>query len=101
MYYDSTLYIYSNIDNKHYDYFDYIGAKVGIQQYEPDGDMDIVECKETIRKEWDAAKAPKSLINYDTIKLIELKKLCKESKIKGASTLNRQAVIDLLIAFDY
>lgn len=46
-------YLYDRNDTEHYDYFDYLGEKNAKNQYEPDSDMDFVEFKKTMRKEWD------------------------------------------------
>lgn len=46
-------YMYDETDTKHYDYFDYLGDKNAKKQYEPDSDMDFVEFKNVIRKEWE------------------------------------------------
>jgi len=48
-------YMYDIGDTKHYDYFDYTGTNGGKNQYEPDSDMDFIEFKKTMRKEWDAS----------------------------------------------
>lgn len=45
-------YMYKKDNTSHYDYFDYLDADGKQQQYEPDSDMDFVEFKETMRKEW-------------------------------------------------
>lgn len=45
-------YMYSSTSNNHYDYFDYIDDSGKKQQYDPDSDMDFLEFKKTIRKEW-------------------------------------------------
>jgi predicted metal-dependent enzyme (double-stranded beta helix superfamily) len=45
-------YMYEHDDTKHYDYFDYLDGDAKIQQFEPDSDMDFVEFKKTMRKEW-------------------------------------------------
>jgi hypothetical protein len=50
-------YMYEEGDTKHYDYFDYVEAEKGIQQFEPDSDMDFLAFKETMRKEWAEQKA--------------------------------------------
>jgi len=47
-------YMYDEDSKGHYDYFDYIDANGNIQQYEPDSDMDFVDFKELMRKEWSA-----------------------------------------------
>jgi hypothetical protein len=47
-------YMYDSSDTNHYDYFDYLGSKNAKQQYEPDSDMEFLEFKKTIRKEWDS-----------------------------------------------
>ncbi len=46
-------YLYGNKDRLHYDYFDYIGDRNAKEQFEPDSDMDFIEFKKTMRKEWD------------------------------------------------
>jgi hypothetical protein len=44
-------YMYEDSDTTHYDYFDYLdGKKTG--QFEPDSDMDFIEFKATMKKEW-------------------------------------------------
>lgn len=45
-------YLYDNYDKIHYDYFDYIGDKNAKNQYEPDSDMDFLEFKKLMQKEW-------------------------------------------------
>lgn len=47
-------YLYDSTDTTHYDYFDYLGNKNSKQQYEPDSDMDFLDFKKTIRKEWES-----------------------------------------------
>jgi hypothetical protein len=47
-------YIYENDNTTHYDYFDYVAASGNIKQFEPDSDMDFIEFRETMRKEWEA-----------------------------------------------
>lgn len=54
-------YLYDISDAAHYDYFDYLGDNNAKAQYEPDSDMDFLEFKKTIRKEWDANKKENSL----------------------------------------
>jgi hypothetical protein len=44
------MYDIENID--HYDYFDYINADNKKQQYEPDSDMEFIEFKNLMKKEW-------------------------------------------------
>jgi len=45
-------YMYETDDSKHYDYFDYLDGS-GVQQpFEPNSDMDFIEFKKTIKKEW-------------------------------------------------
>ena len=46
-------YLYDQKDNEHYDYFDYVDSDGNIQQYEPDSDMDFVDFKELMKKEWE------------------------------------------------
>jgi len=45
-------YLYDNDDKTHYDYFDYLGDKNAKNQYEPDSDMDFLEFKKLMQKEW-------------------------------------------------
>lgn len=45
-------YMYEAADRAHYDYFDYKDADGAIQQFEPDSDMDFVEFKATMKREW-------------------------------------------------
>lgn len=45
-------YMYETSDKKHYDYFDYVEESKGIQQFEPDSDMDFIEFKKIMKKEW-------------------------------------------------
>jgi hypothetical protein len=45
-------YMYETDDSKHYDYFDYLDGS-GVQQpFEPNSDMDFIEFKKIIKKEW-------------------------------------------------
>lgn len=46
-------YMYDGEDVSHYDYFDYIDNGV-VQQYEPDSDMDFIEFKKLMKKEWES-----------------------------------------------
>jgi hypothetical protein len=46
-------YLYDQKDTGHYDYFDYVDSDGTIQQYEPDSDMDFVDFKELMKKEWE------------------------------------------------
>ena len=45
-------YMYNNINKIHYDYFDYVNVDGELEQYEPDSDMDFVEFKLLMKKEW-------------------------------------------------
>jgi hypothetical protein len=45
-------YMYKQDNIKHYDYFDYLDADGKRQQYEPDSDMDFIDFKKQIKKEW-------------------------------------------------
>ena len=45
-------YMYEQQDTTHYDYFDYLDENYVPQQFEPNSDMDFVEFKKQIRKEW-------------------------------------------------
>jgi uncharacterized cupin superfamily protein len=49
-------YMYDHDDKVHYDYFDYIDEDKRVQQYEPQSDMDFVEFKELMKKEWKSRK---------------------------------------------
>jgi hypothetical protein len=49
-------YMYENVDNKHYDYFDYLDSKGKKQNYEPDSDMDFILFKETMKQEWESRR---------------------------------------------
>jgi hypothetical protein len=49
-------YMYGLDNKKHYDYFDYIDDDKKIIQYEPDSDMNFVEFKERMKKEWNNLK---------------------------------------------
>jgi hypothetical protein len=53
-------YMYENDDIAHYDYFDYIDADGQRKQYEPDSDMDFVQFKMLMKKEW--ASRPKQTL---------------------------------------
>lgn len=44
--------MYDDDNLKHYDYFDYLDASGIVQQYEPDSDMDFVDFKSLMKKEW-------------------------------------------------
>ena len=45
-------YMYENSNKDHYDYFDYIDADNQNRPYEPDSDMDFVDFKKQMKKEW-------------------------------------------------
>lgn len=45
-------YMYEQDDKRHYDAFDYLEKGQPIQQFEPDSDMDFIEFKKTMKKEW-------------------------------------------------
>jgi hypothetical protein len=47
-------YMYPETDQTHYPYFDYIGKAGVISQFLPDSDMDFLQFRETMRKEWEA-----------------------------------------------
>jgi hypothetical protein len=47
-------YIYENDNTTHYDYFDYVAASGNIKQFEPDSDMDFIEFREIVKKEWES-----------------------------------------------
>jgi hypothetical protein len=45
-------YMYDETNKGHYDYFDYLDENGATRQYEPDSDMDFVQFKALIKKEW-------------------------------------------------
>ena len=45
-------YMYEDENTQHYDYFDYIDANKQEQQFDPNSDMDFLEFKKTMRREW-------------------------------------------------
>ena len=45
-------YMYRQDNTAHYDYFDYINDGNKIEQYEPDSDMDFIDFKKTMKREW-------------------------------------------------
>jgi hypothetical protein len=45
-------YMYESDDTEHYDYFDYLDGSGVKQVFEPDSDMDYLEFKATMKKEW-------------------------------------------------
>jgi hypothetical protein len=47
-------YMYDSKNNVHYDYFDYLDPNGKKQQYEPDSDMDFLQFKALMKKEWAA-----------------------------------------------
>jgi hypothetical protein len=47
-------YMYNENNKAHYDYFDYLDDKGNKQQYEPDSDMDFIDFKKLIMREWKA-----------------------------------------------
>lgn len=49
-------YMYGSNNNTHYDYFDYIDDNKKIVQYEPDSDMEFIEFKSLMKKEWGERK---------------------------------------------
>jgi hypothetical protein len=60
-------YMYEDENNKHYDYFDFLDEDGNKQKYEPDSDMDFINFKELMRKEWDQynkTKRTQSCCNY-------------------------------------
>jgi hypothetical protein len=56
-------YMYGLDNQKHYDYFDYLDDSKKIVQYEPDSDMDFVEFKELMKKEFNNLKTCNYLTN--------------------------------------
>ena len=56
-------YTYTDNDNKHYDYFDYIEDTTGkIKQYTPDSDMDFIEFKKQMISEWNSIGLLKKIL---------------------------------------
>lgn len=49
-------YMYKHDNTTHYDYFDYLDASGKKQQYEPDSDMDFLDFKKQMKKEWSELK---------------------------------------------
>jgi hypothetical protein len=45
-------YMYDETNKGHYDYFDYLDENGATRQYEPDSDMDFVQFKALMKKEW-------------------------------------------------
>ena len=45
-------YMYEDDNTEHYDYFDYIEESQGTQQFEPNSDMEFIEFKRLMKKEW-------------------------------------------------
>jgi hypothetical protein len=45
-------YMYETDDNKHYDYFDYLDGSGYQHPFEPNSDMDFIEFKKIIKREW-------------------------------------------------
>jgi hypothetical protein len=51
-------YMYNTVDNRHYDYFDYLDDNGQTQLYEPDSDMDFIVFKQKMLEEWSARSTP-------------------------------------------
>ena len=45
-------YMYSDDDSEHYKYFDYLGDHTDPDLFTPNSDMDFLEFKEIMKKEW-------------------------------------------------
>jgi hypothetical protein len=45
-------YMYEDDNINHYDFFDYLDSDGKTQQYEPDSDMEFIEFKQLMKKEW-------------------------------------------------
>lgn len=45
-------YMYDENDNNHYEYFDFIDDDGNKKKYDPDSDMDFIEFKNLMKKEW-------------------------------------------------
>ena len=66
-------YMYDQENLIHYDYFDYINADGKIEHYEPDSDMDYLEFRNLMKKEWtDYLKSVPSPNFIEPIKNIKL-----------------------------
>jgi hypothetical protein len=50
--------MYDQDDDSHYDYFDYLDDNGVKQQYEPDSDMDFIQFKKLMKKEWSSRPLP-------------------------------------------
>jgi predicted metal-dependent enzyme (double-stranded beta helix superfamily) len=61
-------YLYDETDKEHYDYFDYLGDKNAKNQYEPDSDMDFVDFKKLMQKEWNNRTTKKGILNIKRYK---------------------------------
>ncbi|NBO60344.1 MAG: hypothetical protein EBU82_05150 [Flavobacteriia bacterium] len=57
-------YMYKQNNTTHYDYFDYLDADGNKQQYEPDSDMDFLDFKKLMKKEWLEIKTPPSRYSW-------------------------------------
>jgi len=57
-------YMYNNEDEVHYDYFDYLDSNNNIKQYEPDSDMDFVDFKNLMMKEWTNIYKPDNKLSF-------------------------------------
>ena len=64
-------YMYENNDRSHYDYFDYLDESGAKQQFDPNSDMDFVEFKKTIKKEWEEFQKEKQ---KEVIQPVQIKK---------------------------
>jgi len=53
-------YRYPDTDREHYEYFDYLTQCNETKQFYPNSDMDFLEFKEKIKKEWDQAMTPRA-----------------------------------------
>jgi hypothetical protein len=50
-------YMYESENTQHYDYFDYIDGDANkIQQFDPDSDMEFIDFKKVMKKEWSERK---------------------------------------------
>ncbi len=99
-------YMYDLEDSLHYDYFDYLDVYGNKKQYEPDSDMDFIEFKQLMKKEWSEVNANKVIsspnkvnLEYKNMKLVDLKKLCQERNISLKGKTSRFQIIDLLNAY--
>jgi hypothetical protein len=67
-------YTYESDDTVHYDFFDYLDPDTGIQQFEPDSDMDFVDFKNTMRYEWERRPQAPDSVGVFTRRFLDMRK---------------------------